>query len=313
MKKNPSKGPPLFSIITPSFNRATFISQAIESVLHQNYPNVEHIIIDGGSTDGTLEVIKKYPHLRVVSGPDKGMYDALNKGLGMARGEIIGFLNTDDLYTEGSFGGVLDLFKRNRTDAVAGQAILFSRNRDNTESVIHQIRILTEERLWRELIYSNPGFNAWFFNRRVFEKIGTFDTSYRMSGDRDFLFKFLLSGLNFEFLEQTVYGYLAHEDSLTFSRNPSYIFQLGDENLRLVEHYLDLVPGNARLEMQRQRTRTSISMVARHLRLGAYKKALYYTRLGCSYDVLWPVKFVFGLFRGMFREIERKFGIYPPF
>src|SRR4030066_1952836 len=94
---------PKVSIITPSYNRAGMIETAIQSVLSQNFPEVEHIIIDGGSTDGTLDVLKKYPHLRVVSEPDQGMYDALNKGLNLATGEIIGFLNTDDYYAPSVF------------------------------------------------------------------------------------------------------------------------------------------------------------------------------------------------------------------
>ena len=73
------------SIITPSFNRCGMITQAIESVLAQNYPHFEHIIVDGGSTDGTLDILSKYSHLKIISEPDKGMYDALNKGLNIAR------------------------------------------------------------------------------------------------------------------------------------------------------------------------------------------------------------------------------------
>ena len=78
-----------------------YIADAIESVLSQHIPDVEHIIMDGGSTDGTLEILKKYPHLIVVSGPDNGMYDAINKGIGISKGEWIGLLNADDLYPTG--------------------------------------------------------------------------------------------------------------------------------------------------------------------------------------------------------------------
>ncbi len=78
------------------------IGQAVGSVIKQNYFPVEHIIVDGGSTDGTLDLLAQFPHLKVVSGPDNGMYDALNKGLKLAHGEIIGFLNTDDLYAPGA-------------------------------------------------------------------------------------------------------------------------------------------------------------------------------------------------------------------
>ena len=113
---------PKVSIITPSYNRAGMIETAIQSVLSQNYPEVEHIIMDGGSTDGTLEVLKKYPHLRVVSEPDQGMYDALNKGLNLAHGEIIGFLNTDDFYAPGVFAKIALQFSEKTVDAVAGLA-----------------------------------------------------------------------------------------------------------------------------------------------------------------------------------------------
>ncbi len=304
---------PLLSIITPSFNRAAFISQAIVSVLRQDYPNVEHIIVDGGSTDGTLQVLAGYPHLRVISESDLGMYDALNKGVQIATGEFIGFLNTDDFYGEGVFGEVAALFERTKVDAVAGQTILFLRNKDNLDSVIRRSRLLTEQELWRELIYANPGFNAWFFNRRVFDRIGHFDSTYRITGDREFLIRFVLSDLTYTLFDRVVYWYRMHDDSLTFSRNSLRIFQIADENLRLVERYASIVPKNARSELEHQRTRTTISAAARHLSDGAYRKALYYMQLGCRYDLLWPMKFFLGLFRGMFREIERRLGFYPPF
>ncbi|NMC99392.1 MAG: glycosyltransferase, partial [Bacteroidales bacterium] len=84
------------SIVTPSFNSAKFIEDCIQSVLNQNYPNFENIIIDGGSTDGTIEILKKYPHLKWISEPDEGQSDALNKGFKLATGEWILWLNSDD-------------------------------------------------------------------------------------------------------------------------------------------------------------------------------------------------------------------------
>src|SRR5512141_2296726 len=94
------------SIITPSFNRVDMLDACIKSVLSKNYPNFEHIVVDGGSTDGTLDLLKKYSHIYMVSGPDQGMYDALNKGLALATGDIVSFLNTDDLYGEDVFHSV---------------------------------------------------------------------------------------------------------------------------------------------------------------------------------------------------------------
>ena len=91
-----------FSIITACLNRREFIGAAIESVLAQNYPEFEHWIIDGGSSDGTLEVLNRYPHLNVLSEPDRGVYDAWNKGIDRASGDVVSILNSDDVYATGA-------------------------------------------------------------------------------------------------------------------------------------------------------------------------------------------------------------------
>jgi glycosyltransferase involved in cell wall biosynthesis len=92
---------PRISVITPSFNSATTIRDTIESVLQQNYPNLEHIIVDGGSTDTTLDILKEYPHLVWKSEEDEGHYDAMNKGVRQATGEIVTILNSDDCHMPG--------------------------------------------------------------------------------------------------------------------------------------------------------------------------------------------------------------------
>jgi len=92
---------PLFSIITPSYNQGAFIEDTLIAVKNQNYPNIEHIIIDGGSTDDTLDVLRKYEctyNMRWISEPDRGQADAINKGFRMAKGEFITWLNSDDYY-----------------------------------------------------------------------------------------------------------------------------------------------------------------------------------------------------------------------
>src|SRR6201996_1418400 len=91
------------SIITPSFNQGRFIEDAIRSVLAQNYPDIEHIVVDNCSTDGTLDVLRKYPHIKWVSEPDRGQSHALNKGFRMATGDVLAWLNCDDFYLRGAF------------------------------------------------------------------------------------------------------------------------------------------------------------------------------------------------------------------
>lgn len=118
------------SIITPCYNASAWIERAIQSVLQQDHPDWEHIIIDGKSTDGTLDVLAKYPHLRVVSEPDKGQSDAMNKGIRLVQGDVIGFLNADDYYFPGAFKAVANAFKNN-VSFVLGNVLVKSQRLGN--------------------------------------------------------------------------------------------------------------------------------------------------------------------------------------
>ena len=108
------------SVITPSFNQGKFIEQNIQSVLTQRYPLVEHIVVDGGSSDETLEILKKYPHVKWVSEKDEGQADALNKGLSMATGDIIGWINSDDYYEPDIFSFVVNTFEDENVNWIIG-------------------------------------------------------------------------------------------------------------------------------------------------------------------------------------------------
>ena len=104
---------PKVSIVTPTFNSAPTLRETIESVLAQDYKNWEHIVMDGGSTDGTLDILRSYPHLQWVSEKDKGHYHAMNKGIERASGEIVAILNGDDCYREGALRNVAAAFEKN--------------------------------------------------------------------------------------------------------------------------------------------------------------------------------------------------------
>ena len=283
----------MITIITPSYNRSGMITDAIESVLTQGFQPFEHIIVDGGSTDGTLEILKQYPHLKVISESDQGMYDALNKGLAASKGEIIGFLNTDDLYADHFFADVSAKFDDETVMAVAGRAIVFSELPEGKNKIVDKYSPEDRSLIECSTIGSNY-FNAWFFRRSLFDQIGKFNTSYKIVGDRDFMLRFALSNLRYTFINDLVYKYRQHEDSLTFDKNGQKREWSADEHLAMTSLYLgdqDL-SGRARKLLVQLRTLETVDLAARSLWMLNYKKFVHYTVEGFRYDPAWPLRFI---------------------
>lgn len=182
----PAKQVPKISVVTPSFNQGRYIEQTIQSVLAQNYPHFEHIVIDGGSTDGTIDVLRRYPHLTWVSEPDKGQTDALNKGLRMASGDIIAWINSDDYYLEGAFQRVAAEFRDNpATHLVLGDCLWFYEGSDRTIKVVNRTKTFEDIiRYWDDWII--PTQPSVFFKRSLLDKVGFFDVSLNMAMDYEF-------------------------------------------------------------------------------------------------------------------------------
>jgi glycosyltransferase involved in cell wall biosynthesis len=204
---------PKISVITPSFNQALFLEENIQSVLSQHYPHVEHIIIDGGSTDGTLDILRGHPSIRYISEKDRGQSHALNKGFRMATGEIIGWINSDDGYRADIFHEVADRFQSPGVNVVYGQGIIV----DAQGSAIRTVtpRGITSDdfiRYWRwkyDYVQS-----AFFFRRSVFDKIGYIDESLYYAMDHEFFIRLLLN-YTFVYLQKPLAYFRLHDVSKT--------------------------------------------------------------------------------------------------
>ena len=181
---------PRITVVTPSYNHGEFIQQTIDSVLNQDYPDLEYIVMDGGSTDGTVDILREYDgRLYWVSERDRGQSHAINKGLRMATGEVVAFLNSDDLYEPGALMKVGGFFARHPEAAwVTGRCRIIDQNDREIRKAITLYK-----NMWLRLksyavlqvvdYISQP---ATFWRRQVVEKIGLFDEALRYAMDYDY-------------------------------------------------------------------------------------------------------------------------------
>lgn len=180
------------SIITASFNSARTISDTLESVQRQNYNDIEHLVIDGASTDSTLDIVNKYPHIsKVVSEQDKGIYDAMNKGIRLATGEVIGILNSDDIYVDNDvLKEVAELFNDESVD-VCYADLQYVRENDTNKLV----------RNWKSGSFKRNSFLfGWmpphptlFLRKRVYMKVGLFNLSFKTAADYELMLRVFVS------------------------------------------------------------------------------------------------------------------------
>ena len=175
---------PLVSIITPSFNQARFLEETMLSVLNQDYPNLEYLVVDGGSQDGSLEIIQKYAHRLAwwVSEKDRGQTDAINKGFGRAKGEILAWLNSDDTYQPGAIAqAVAYLQAHPEAGMVYGDANLI----DQHDNVIGKFpaRQTDYKRLRQGFVHIPQ--QAAFFRASLWRQVGPLDPSFYFAMDYD--------------------------------------------------------------------------------------------------------------------------------
>jgi len=223
------------TIITAVYNCNNTISDTIESILSQDYVNIELIVVDGGSTDGTLNKLNHYRNQIdvLITEPDLGIYDALNKGLKSATGDIIGFLHADDLYFDkGVLTKIVNAFSDTCVDVVYGD-LLYVGN-ESTADVV---------RYWRSGTFHNeqlkygwmPPHPTLYLRRSIYEKFGGFNIKYSISADYDFMLRILLNNsLRFFYISDVLVRMRIGGIS---NRSLSNIFQKSVEDLRIIRHH----------------------------------------------------------------------------
>lgn len=189
------------SIITATLNNATTIADTLDSVKSQTYNDIEHIIIDGKSTDKTLKIIEQYTHIsKIVSEPDEGIYSALNKGISLSTGDVIGFLHADDFFFSSNvLNTIAKAFIKHSSDAIYTDLQYIAKN--NPEKII---------RNWISSTYSPdllskgwmPAHPTFYVKKIFYKKYGLFDTKYKISADYDLMLRFLQQDINVAYIPE---------------------------------------------------------------------------------------------------------------
>lgn len=207
---------PKISIITPSYNQGLFLEQTILSILNQNYPNLEYIIIDGGSTDNSVDIIKRYASQVTywVSEKDKGQSEALNKGFARATGDIVTWLNSDDWYEEGVLLKVAtEWVNKGGFDVLHGNAVFYFEG-DTERNFVDEYggdcsldRLL---RYWSHKQHCNPPQPSVFFKRSILDSIGFVNEQYKLGMDYDLWLRIAQAGYGFSYIPDVLSNYRFH-------------------------------------------------------------------------------------------------------
>ena len=215
------------TIITVCFNSAKTIKRTIDSVKAQTYSNIEYIIIDGQSTDGTIDIINEYIDYIdcFVSEPDSGIYDAMNKGVKKATGDWIAFLNADDYYADDAIIRIADVCNEieNDVDIISAQINYLKDN-----EIIGKSKYSSFKSIWNEMPVAHP---ATFVRHSVFDKIGLFDTSFKIAADYEFMVSCFIHDLHCRY-ESFVTTYFSIDG--TSGTNHEELYK---EDKRILEHY----------------------------------------------------------------------------
>lgn len=206
------------TIVTISFNQAEFLERTIQSVLAQDYPDLEYIVVDPGSTDGSLDIINRYRSRisKVILRPDQGAADGLNHGFAQATGEVYGYLNSDDLLLRGAISSAVRFLDEHKdVDVVSGHGNLIGPD-DRFLRRLYSDRMSIERALYGGVAIIQP---STFFRASIFNRSGGFSVGNRVCWDSELFLEMALVGGRFSLVDEFWSGYRVHQQSVTNSRD----------------------------------------------------------------------------------------------
>lgn len=284
---------PMISIVTPCLNSEKYIAEAVESVLAQDYPAFEHIVVDGASRDRTLDILRRYPHLKVLSEPDENLYDALNKGIALAGGVLVGWLNADDVYPDGVLWAVADTWREDRSlDLVCGHGAVFE-STCRGKALVRRLPFTPQESFRTGAILHHATLlNACFLSRSLLRRLGAFSIAYAIGADKEYLLRIASSRPHIRVLNSLAYQYRRHDASLTFASHipPTERLKRVEDNMIIYSQYLRRkpIPVAVRRHCRRQLRRRALTGIKLHFARGGVSEALRVVGKMLALDPLWP-------------------------
>lgn len=192
------------SIITTTFNSAATVASTLESVQSQTHPHIEHIIVDGASRDDTLSIVRSFPHVKkIVSEPDKGLYDAINKGIGMSTGDIVGILNSDDFFPDNRvIENIVQAFDVPETEAVYGDIAFVKPSNLKKVVRLYSAKTFSPAKFAYGYMPPHPSF---YTRKRLYDKYGLYKQDYTIAADYELLMRFLyMHKIRYHYINQVL-------------------------------------------------------------------------------------------------------------
>lgn len=290
---------PLISIITPTLNACGTLAETLRSVKGQMNQCTEHLLVDACSSDSTLETAGKFSWLKVVSEPDRGIYDGMNKGAFLASGDWLLFLQADDWLPAGAMEAYRGAIK-NYADAemICGSAEAIKEVDGKWETVWSVTLPDTKELSVENVALREPMINARLIRRETFLRLGGFSLDYSLASDRDFLLRAANQRICQAEVSAVTYRYRWHAGSSTMTEGNALSDRLLEENLAIVRKHIRVAKGGGRNALIRWHTRLTLQGAMNALEKGGHRLWEFMTT-GFSRDLFWPLLFIREILKAM--------------